>query len=576
MTDSDHTKDMLSVREFAKRYAPLVIAYLAITILYTSPQIFNMTTGCVELPMGGSNDQYLHMWDAWWVGQALFHFKTSPFFTHLLNYPAGASLALQEIGVLNGILIAPFQFAVERPHGLILGYNLAIILSFLVSGLGMYALAYDISRSRYGAFIAGIAFMLLPYRAMHVTTLNLLSTGWIPLYALFFSRTIRDPKPRNIVWAAVFFAFTLHSSNVYAFFLVLFSAVFVFASLIADRKSFANRRVLIGLAVIAASCFLVLLPNLIMIFSANIDWAQPLELADLFSANVAGYFFPSDQQVFYNFLFGFLPPFSYYISGTPGHATFVSYTLLALFVYGIAKASRKEIAPWLITFAAFLILSFGTRLHVWSWDTGIRMPYYLLIKYLPFSSAMRTPFRFVVLERMALLVVAACGMKILFSRRGKGNAQDADGSGGGGKDALVNRLRPVVLPALVALFALVELWHIPFVYVEAGVPDVYFEIAKSGEDFVVADVPVKRYRDRAKYMFYQTVHGKPIPAGIVNRAEAGLEETTGGIVSLLSDRRNINPETLAHLRRYGAGYVIEHSFGSHGRDRVVVHDLRKH
>ena len=557
---------IFDLREFAKKYALLVLAYLVITILYTYPQIFHMTTGCVELPMGSSNDQYLHMWDAWWVGQALFHFKTSPFFTHLMNYPAGASLALQEIGVLNGILIAPFQFAVERPHGLILGYNLAIIFSFLLSALGMYALAYDISRSRAGAFIAGIAFMLLPYRAQHVTTLNLLSTGWIPLYVLFFSRTIRDPKPRNIVWSTIFFALTLHSSNVYAFFLVLFSAVFVFANLAVSRREFLNKRILVGLAMIAALCFLVIVPNLVMIFSANIDWAQPLRLADLFSANVAGYFFPSDQQVFYNFLLGFLPPISYYISGVPGHATFISYTLLALFIYGVAKSPKKEIAPWLITFAVFLIFSFGTRLHIWSWDTGIRMPYYLIIKYLPFSSAMRTPFRFVVLERMALLVVAACGMKSLFSNRSAGIVKEAQERG------INSRVRELILPGVLAIFVLVEMWHIPFEYVEAGVPDIYFEIAQKKGEFAVADVPAKRYRDRAKYMFYQTVHGKPIPAGIVNRAEAGLEDTTGGIVSLLGDRRNINPETLDYLRRYGAGYVIEHSFED-GRDSVVVHDL---
>lgn len=553
------------MRELAKKYAPLVAAYLVITILFTCPQIFHMTTGCVELPAGGSNDQYLHMWDAWWVGQALFHFKTSPFYTHLLNYPAGASLALQELGVFNGILIAPFQFILERPRGLILGYNIAILFSFVVSALGMYALAYEISRSRPAAFIAGIAFMLLPYRAMHVTTLNLLSTGWIPLYALFFSRTVRDPKPKNIVWSAVFFAFTLHSSNVYAFFLVLFSAVFVLASFVADRKGFVTKRVPAGLALIAALCFVVLLPNLIMIFTADIDWAQPLELADLFSANLVGYFFPSDQQVSYNFLLGFLPAFSYYISGIPGHATFVSYTLLALFMYGIAKSPKKEITPWLITFAAFLVLSLGTRLHVWKWDTGIRLPYYLLIEYLPFSSAMRTPFRFVVVERMALLVVAACGMKILFSSRGAGDAEKTG----------QNKWRALLLPGLLALFTLAELWHIPFKYVEADVPEIYFEIARSDEKFAVADVPSKRYRDRAKYMYYQTVHQKPIPAGVINRAESGLEDTTGDIIAILSDKRNINPTNIEHLRRYGAGYVIEHSFHN-GRDTVVAHNLRKH
>jgi hypothetical protein len=557
------------VREIAKKYAPVVLAYLVITILYIYPQIFHMTTGCVELPMGSSNDQYLHMWDAWWVGQALFHFKTSPFFTHLMNYPAGASLALQELGVLNGILIAPFQFAMERPYGLILGYNMAIISSFLVSALGMYALAYDISRSRTGAFIAGIAFMLLPYRAMHVTTLNLLSTGWIPLYALFFSRAVRDPKPRNIIWSTIFFAFTLHSSNVYGFFLVLFSAVFVSANLVVGRKEFLKKRILVGLAMIAGLCFLVIVPNLVMIVSANIDWAQPLSLADLFSANVVGYIFPSDQQAFYNFLFGFMPEFSYYISGVPGHATFISYTLLILFIYGIIKSSRKEIAPWLITFAVFLVFSFGTNLHVWSWDTGVKMPYYLIIEYLPLSSAMRTPFRFVVLERMALLIVAACGVKSLLANRNSAAEETARERG------IRRRARELALPGVLALLVLVEMWHIPFVFVEADVPNIYFEIAQEEGEFAVADIPAKRYRDRAKYMFYQTVHGKPIPAGVINRPEAGLKDTTGAVVSLLSDRRNITPVTLDYLRRYGAGYVIEHSFED-GKDSVVVHDLRNH
>jgi len=556
------------LREFLRKYTPLVGAYLLLAILFTCPQIFHMTTGCVELPAGGSNDQYLHMWDAWWVGQALFHYKTSPFFTHLMNYPAGASLALQELGLLNGLLIAPFQFMLDAPRGLILGYNLAIIFSFLVSGLGMYALAYDISRSRWAAFIAGIGFMLLPYRAIYVTTLNLLSTGWIPLYALFFARTIRQPSLRNAVWSAVFFAFTLHSSNVYAFFLVLFSAVFVFANLIVSRKDFLSKRILIGLSAIAGFCFLILAPNLVMIFASKIDWAQPLELADLFSANVAGYFFPSDQQVSYNFLLGLLPPFDYYISGTPGHATFVSYALLILFIYGVVKSSKKEIAPWLIVVGVFFVFSLGSRLHIWSWDTGVRMPYYLLIKYLPFSSAMRTPFRFVVIERMALLIVAACGMRILFSVRGDETSEEAS-EGAKGKGRLA-----AFLPVALALLVLAELWHVPFRYVEADVPEIYFEIARDEGEFAVADVPARRYRDKAKYMFYQTVHGKPIPAGIVNRPEAGLKDTTGDIISILNDERNINRENLERLRRYGAGYVIVHSFKD-GEDEVAVHDLRR-
>jgi hypothetical protein len=108
--------------------------------------------------------------------------------------------------------------------------------------------------------------------------------------------------------------------------------------------------------------------------------------------------------------------------------------------------------------------------------------------------------------------------------------------------------------------------------VEADVPEIYYEIAETEGEFAVADVPSQRYRDRAKYMFYQTVHQKPIPAGIVNRAEAGLENTTGEVVTILSDKSNINSETLEILRRYGAGFVIAHSFHD-GKDHVAVYRL---
>ncbi|RJP72358.1 MAG: hypothetical protein C4532_06290 [Candidatus Abyssobacteria bacterium SURF_17] len=551
--------------KFLKRHTPLALAYLAITVLFTYPQILHMTTGCIEPPIGGSNDQYLLMWDAWWVKEALFDLKTSPYHTHLLNYPQGASLALSEIGVLNGILSAPFQFLVDEPHGLILGYNILIVFSFVATAIGMYALAFDISGSRAAAFIAGIGFAFMPYRALYVTTLNLLSTAWIPLYILFLSRTLRSPRLRNAAWSAIFFLLTLHSSFGYAFFLMLFSMVFVIAHLVSDYKNVLNKQVIAALAMVSGLCLIIVVPNMIMILVVGISWSQPVEVSGLLSANLVGYLFPSDQQVLFRFLFSFLPPFDYYISGVPGHMTFVSFTLVGLFIYGIVKTPRKQSLPWLIVFGFFLLLSLGPRLHFWSWETNIRLPYLLVMKYLPFSSAMRTPCRFVVLERIALIIIAAYGMKALFAGKADNPAHDLG----------VSWRRRVLLPGVLALLVAAELLHIPFRYVSADVPEIYLEISRSDKEFAVVDLPITRYRDIAKYMFYQTVHQKPIPIGIVNRPEAGLEDTTGGILSILRSIDEITPQLLDALRDYGAGYVIMHEFQD-GADHVTVHELLPH
>lgn len=539
--------------------------YLFLSVLYTYPQVLHMTTGCVEPFIGGSNDQYLHMWDAWWVKRALIDLGTSPFHTDLLNYPAGASLALQEIGVLNGLLTSPFQIIFAHPSGLLLGYNVAIILSFLISALGAYALVYKVVGNRAAAFLAGIGFAFMPYRSIYITTLNLLSTGWIPLYILFFWRTIQCSGWRNPLWSAVFFACALHSSNMHAFFLMLFSAVFALAWCITHRRAAFKKEVLGRVAVTAGLCFLVFLPNLLMIRFAGVSWEQPTWQSDMFSANVAGFFFPSDQQIVYNFLFSLMPRFDYYISGVPGHATFVSYTLLFLFVCGFLKSDTKKVLPWIITCGCFYVLSLGSKLHVWSLETDLRLPYHFLVEYLPFMAAMRTPFRFVVLERIALIVVASYGLARLL------DSPEKVSDSGGWRSILRRR---TVLPSIFGILLMAELAHVPFRYVEADIPNVYFEIAQEEEEFAVVDLPVQRYRDLAKYMFYQTAHKKPIPIGILNRPEAGLEDTTGRITSMLREAgSSADPQLLEELRRYGAGYLILHDF-QEGKDRVLVYDLR--
>ncbi len=551
------------MRTLLRKHLIPACAYLLLTIVFTYPQILRMSSGCVEHPLYGSNDQYLHMWDAWWVKAALFDFGTTPYHTHLLNYPVGASLALQEIGVLNGLLIAPFQFALDEPHGLILGYNTAIILTFLLSALGMYALALDITGSRSAAFIAGAGFAFMPYRAMYITTLNLLSTGWIPLYVLFFRKTLQRPSVRNAMWAAIFFACALHSSFMYPFFLMLFSAVFLLANLVVEPAKILNKPVMKGLGLLSLFCFLAVLPNLLLILAARTSWEQPSFLWDVFSANLLGYIVPSDRQLLYRLL-GFTLPSADPANGVGGYATFISFTLLALFVYGIVKTSRKETLPWLITFLVFLIFSLGTKLNVGPWHGDFRMPYYFLKEWMPFSSAMRTPFRFVVLERTALIVIAAYGMKHLFMRyRVASEGETTSGAA---------RLRKPAITVGLTLLLVSELFLSPFRYVKADVPDIYFEISKQEEEFAVVDLPVVRYRDIAKYMFYQTVHRKPIPIGIINRPQADLTQTTGEIIEMLKTARRVDAALLETLRQYDAGYVIVHDFQGE-KDRVTVYEL---
>ncbi|RJP74021.1 MAG: hypothetical protein C4532_03240 [Candidatus Abyssobacteria bacterium SURF_17] len=546
----------------AKSYFSVGIISLALTLAFTYPQIVHLASGCVEPPFGRTNDQYLHMWDAWWLKKALLELHMSPYHTPLVNYPDGANLALQEVGLVNGILTIPFQFVLPKPHGLILGFNIVVIFSFVASALAMYALIHEITNDHAVAAMCGLYFAFMPYRAASIMNQIYLSTEWIPLYILFLLRTMKRPLLRNCIWCAVFFALTLHSSYTYAFFLILFTVVFVPVKLLSEHKDVFNKSVIVALGSIAVFCFIIALPNLVMITAGTINWAQPVEVSDMLSANVAGYFVPPDFQTVYGFLLRHFGPLPVY-TGFVGKALFFTYTLLFFSLYGILTGPKRTMVVWIVLFAVFLTFSLGTSLHVSKWNIDIKLPYVALIKYVPLASAMRSPFRFAIVERIAFIVLAAYGMKTFIGGSDSSTAEILRYPEGG---KLRNRgFRTGLICVLLSL----ELWHSPFTYRQASVPEIYYEIAERKEQFVVVDLPVGLKYFLTQYMFYQTVHEKPILYGNINRPEVGVDERRIRFEALLKSASRNDAEVLDYLRRYDAGYVIEHSFPD-GEDVVIA------
>jgi hypothetical protein len=63
-----------------------------------------------------------------------------------------------------------------------------------LSAIGAYALCYDLTRSRSAALIGGLVFGFNPFRAVHLSHLELLSTWWLPLILLSLHRWARTRK----------------------------------------------------------------------------------------------------------------------------------------------------------------------------------------------------------------------------------------------------------------------------------------------------------------------------------------------------------------------------------------------
>ena len=75
----------------------------------------------------------------------------------------------------------PVTAATDNP---VLGYNVALLLSFVLSGVGMYLLALRLTRSSGAGLAAGTIFCFSAYRMTNLAQAQLLTTQWMPFALL--------------------------------------------------------------------------------------------------------------------------------------------------------------------------------------------------------------------------------------------------------------------------------------------------------------------------------------------------------------------------------------------------------
>ncbi|MDQ2807402.1 MAG: hypothetical protein M3Z04_10905, partial [Chloroflexota bacterium] len=168
-----------------KRHFAVLAGYFALTILGTWPLAAQFTTA---VPGGG--DAWQHLWNLWWMRQALTT-PTDPFFTNALYYPNGVSLLFHTLVPLESALTVPFQLL---GVDLVPLYNAVLMGSFVLAGYGTWLLVRDLTGHAGAAFVAGFAFAFCPYHLGHLLGhMNLASLQWIPLYLWALLRACGAP-----------------------------------------------------------------------------------------------------------------------------------------------------------------------------------------------------------------------------------------------------------------------------------------------------------------------------------------------------------------------------------------------
>lgn len=491
--------------------------YVVLTLAMTYPLMLVWNRAIV----GWQGDTEIFVWGLWWMRYALVDLHTNPGLTSFIFYPNTVNLLAADLGPMNGLLSLPLQQLI----GVVGSYNVLYLTSFVVSGVGTYLLVRHLDCSRSAAFLAGAIFAFAPYRFAHsFGHFGLLSTEWIPFFALCLTRAIRERKSPYFVLTPLFFFMTVYSEAYYGLSLGMLSvAVFLLEWKAVSTRAFVKQAIAVGVpvSVLFAAPLLWSVIDAVARHSLSNATQSPWEVV-WYSADLIAYVIPSG---FSTFMGGYVSAISAQFTGNSSEYTVsLGYTPLFFLIYAVAKLRKvRDIRVWGIIMTAFLLLSFGPVLHIMGrtvftdFKVSVPMPYIILYELLPFIRVTRAPSRFAVIVMLAASVIVGVAINEALGRISLRLPRPSR-----------RMLTVAILGAILFEFAVA-----PIPVHVIPVSPFYNELASASADYVILDLP-QDPRIGAPgvdvadltYLYYQTIHHKRIVGGAIPRAAENILEFT--------------------------------------------------
>lgn len=409
--------------------------FILLTLLFTRPLYQKISTHIA----GSLGDNLYFIWQIGWFKQSIFDLGQLPFHSHLLNFPYGYNLAITEIAPLQLLFAQPFALS----GNLVLGYNVSMLLTFILAGMTMSYWVYDLTGSRFAGLVSGTAYAFLPYHMVHFLSghLNISAIQWFPLYFWGFTAILTGGKKsrRNIILMAVGLSGIALSSQYYLYMTFLVSGLIVIINFaFFDHKKVLDidfwKRILIAGLLSLPALAVGIVPYYLIL--RGMGSGRSMTDVMTFSASITDFVLPFTRQVIAGEWVWRNFPRDLWNEAT----LYLGIPLTILAGIGFAKRKQMENKPlfriFLIGFLVSIILAMGTNL-TWmeeavtisesSWlakifnneDNLVLLPGYLLYKYLPFYSIMRAWMRIAVIAMIFNCAAAGIGVSWLIKKTHK-------------------------------------------------------------------------------------------------------------------------------------------------------------
>jgi hypothetical protein len=528
-----------SSRSTHRREALRVAAALgAITLLVTHPLAWQASRALPNL-----GDPLLNAFILGW-GASRLPFGLSGVWTAPFYFPLKDTLALSEHLFGISVFTAPVVWLTGNA---VLAHNLASLGSYVLAGVGMYALTRTLWGRKDAAFLAALAFAFAPHRVMHVSHLQVLMSGWMPISLWGLHRYFSTGSRRSLAVFAGAFALLGLSNGYFLYFFSIPAALVMACELVrtaaADSGSGRCRmpwRKMAELAVAAAAVLAAIAPAALAYLRVRQALGHRRTVEDMaaFSATWSDYLrIPGGLWLWSGIL----------DVGAGESMLFPGLTIVALAAVAALTARRSAWPPAVPRPAAWRwhLGMYSAILVTALWLSGgpaAPGPYTWLLRALPGFDGLRAPARFIVVVALALSVLGSAGAAWLLSRlRARAGAAVVIGLG-----ALI------VLEGYGGRVPMAPFRH------DQPVRSQLNAWIRNGPSGGVIELPLSaRFEPfTTAYQYNTLLHGHPIVNGYSGYGYA-LQDFLGGRGSPLGEPDAL-PSLLDGLRAVGVRYVVVH------------------
>lgn len=268
------------------------LAYTLLTIAYSWPLPINMMRGIAHDP----GDPLLNAWILWWTTQAVP--LTEAWWNAPMFHPVAGTFAFSEHLLGQAVVAAPLIALSGSP---LFGYNVMLLASYVLSGLGAYFLAYTLTKRHDASFVAGLAFAFAPYRVAQLPHIQVLTSFWAPVCLAALHRYDREPVTRWAALAAAAWVMQALSNGYYLFFLSVLLALW-FAWFAIGRWTVIMFARVAGFFAAGAVLLVPLLVGYKAILQDTYGYRRGLGEIQAFSADVAALFTASEDLLVWGWM----------------------------------------------------------------------------------------------------------------------------------------------------------------------------------------------------------------------------------------------------------------------------------